>query len=108
MASVGKGLLALAFFVAASSAIVAVVWRHDDARVTLARRGVYAVFWLLLTCVVIIEISFATNDFQLNIVAEHSSIETPMFYKLAAMWSSQEGSLLLWSFVLSIVASLSL
>ena len=85
------------------SAITAVVWRHDDARVTLARRGVYAVFFLLLACIVIIEVSFATNDFSLNIVAEHSSIETPMFYKLAAMWSSQEGSLLLWSFVLSIV-----
>jgi cytochrome c-type biogenesis protein CcmF len=108
MASVGSVLLALAFFVAASSAVVAVVWRHDDARVTLARRGVYGVFFLLLACVVIIEVSFATNDFSLNIVAEHSSNETPMFYKLAAMWSSQEGSLLLWSFVLSICASLAL
>src|ERR1700709_277885 len=108
MADVGKVLLALAFFVAAASAITAVVWRHDDARVKLARRGVYGVFFLLLACVVIIEVSFATNDFSLNIVAEHSSNETPMFYKLAAMWSSQEGSLLLWSFVLSICASLAL
>src|ERR1700744_323103 len=108
MADVGKVLLALAFFAAASSAITAVVWRHDDARVTLARRGVYGVFFLLLACVVIIEVSFATNDFSLNIVAEHSSNETPMFYKLAAMWSSQEGSLLLWSFVLSTCASLAL
>src|ERR1700710_940476 len=31
-----------------------------------------------------------------------------MFYKLAAMWSSQEGSLLLWAFVLSTAASLAL
>jgi cytochrome c-type biogenesis protein CcmF len=108
MASVGSVLLALAFFVAAASAVTAVVWRHNDARVTLARRGVYGVFFLLLACVVIIEISFATNDFSLNIVAEHSSKETPMFYKLAAMWSSQEGSLLLWSFVLSVCASLAL
>lgn len=108
MASVGSVLLALAFFVAAASAITAVVWRHNDGRVTLARRGVYAVFFLLLTCIVIIEVSFATNDFSLNIVAEHSSNETPMFYKLAAMWSSQEGSLLLWSFVLSVCASLAL
>ncbi|MBN9623190.1 MAG: heme lyase CcmF/NrfE family subunit, partial [Actinobacteria bacterium] len=108
MASVGGVLLALAFFVAATSAITAVVWRHDDARVVLARRGVYVVFGLLLTCVVLIEIAMATNQFHLNIVAEHSSRETPMFYKLAAMWSSQEGSLLLWSFVLSVAASLAL
>ncbi|HEY2478740.1 MAG TPA: cytochrome c-type biogenesis CcmF C-terminal domain-containing protein [Solirubrobacterales bacterium] len=108
MASVGAVLLALAFFAAAASAVTAVVWRHDDGRVTLARRGVYAVFFLLLACIVIIEVSFATNDFSLNIVAEHSSIETPIFYKLAAMWSSQEGSLLLWAFVLSTAASLAL
>ena len=108
MADVGHALLALAFFVAAASAVTAVVWRHDDGRVTLARRGVYAVFFLLLACIVIIEVSFATNDFSFNIVAEHSSIETPMFYKLAAMWSSQEGSLLLWAFVLSTAASLAL
>jgi cytochrome c-type biogenesis protein CcmF len=108
MASVGGVLLALAFFVAAASAITAVVWRHDDGRVVLARRGVYTVFGLLLACIVIIEIAMATNEFHLNIVAEHSSIETPMFYKLAAMWSSQEGSLLLWAFVLSAAASLAL
>jgi len=72
MASVGSVLLALAFFVAAASAVTAVVWRHDDARVTLARCGVYGVFFLLLACIVIIEVSFATNDFSLNIVAEHS------------------------------------
>src|SRR4029077_7329895 len=54
------------------------------------------------------EIAFAGDDFSLNIVQQHSSIETPAFYKLAAMWSSQEGSLLLWAWVLSIAASLAL
>ena len=57
---------------------------------------------------VIIEIAFAGNDFSFNIVQQHSSIETPTFYKLAAMWSSQEGSLLLWAWVLSIAASAAL
>src|SRR5207342_3903082 len=63
---------------------------------------------LLTACVVIIEIAFAGNDFSFNIVQQHSSIETPAGYKLAAMWSSQEGSLLLWAFVLSIAASAAL
>ncbi len=48
------------------------------------------------------------NDFSFNIVQQHSSIETPAFYKLAAMWSSQEGSLLLWAWVLSIASSAAL
>ena len=38
-------------------------------------------------------------------VAEHSSTTTPGFYKLTAMWSSQEGSLLLWAWVLSLTSS---
>src|SRR4029077_10479799 len=54
------------------------------------------------------EIAFAGDDFSLNIVQQHSSIETPNFYKLAAMWSSQEGSLLLWAWVLSIASSIAL
>jgi cytochrome c-type biogenesis protein CcmF len=108
MASLGAVLLALAFAVAVASAVVAIVGRHDPRRVTLARRGVYLVFGLILACVAIVETAMATNDFSFKIVSEHSSIETPMFYKLAAMWSSQEGSLLLWAFVLSLAASLSL
>ena len=62
----------------------------------------------MLICVVAIEISFLRNDFSLSVVANHSSIETPVFYKLTAMWSSQEGSLLLWAFLLSVVASIAL
>jgi cytochrome c-type biogenesis protein CcmF len=49
-----------------------------------------------------------TNDFSLSVVANHSSEATPVFYKLTAMWSSQEGSLLLWVFLLSAVASAAL
>ncbi len=68
----------------------------------------YALCALLTLCVVIIEIAFAGDDFSFNLVAQHSSIETPTFYKLAAMWSSQEGSLLLWAWVLSIASSAAL
>ena len=51
-------------------------------------------------------IAFYRNDFSFNVVAEHSSTTTPTFYKLAAAWSSQEGSLLLWVFLLSLWSSL--
>ncbi len=57
---------------------------------------------------IVIEIGFARDDFAFNIVAQHSSTTTPAFYKLTAMWSSQEGSLLLWAWVLSIASSLAL
>jgi cytochrome c-type biogenesis protein CcmF len=108
MPSLGSALLALAFLTAAAAAVIAVVRRHDRTWVDRSRRAVYAVFGLLTACVAIIEIAFGSNDFSFNIVAQHSSLETPTFYKLAAMWSSQEGSLLLWAWVLSIAASVAL
>src|SRR4029453_4298579 len=39
------------------------------------------------------------------LVADPPSTTTPTFYKLTAMWSSQEGSLLLWAWVLSLASS---
>ena len=35
-------------------------------------------------------------------VAAHSNRALPLFYKFAALWSGQEGSLLFWSLLLSI------
>jgi cytochrome c-type biogenesis protein CcmF len=109
MASLGSALLALAFVTALIAGGLALWGRDGDRyRVDLSRRTVYAFCGLLTACVVIIEIAFASNDFGFKIVQEHSSLETPTFYKLAAMWSSQEGSLLLWAWVLSIASSLAL
>src|SRR6478735_5510552 len=109
MASVGSLLLGLAFLAALVAAGLALAGRKGDRRrVELSRRVVYAFCGLLTACVVIIEIAFASNDFGFKIVQEHSSIETPAFYKMAAMWSSQEGSLLLWAWVLSIASSIAL
>jgi cytochrome c-type biogenesis protein CcmF len=45
---------------------------------------------------------FFTNNFAMAYVAEHSSRDLPSFYKLPALWSGQQGSLLFWSFLLSL------
>ena len=74
-------------------------WVHSS------RRAVYAMAALLVTAVVLIELAFLRDDFSFALVADHSSTTTPTFYKLTAMWSSQEGSLLLWATVLSLAAS---
>jgi cytochrome c-type biogenesis protein CcmF len=109
MPSLGSAALALAFLTAIFAALAALVGRRGERRwADLSRRAVYALCALLTLCVVIIELAFANDDFSLRIVQQHSSIETPAFYKLGAMWSSQEGSLLLWAWVLSIAASAAL
>jgi cytochrome c-type biogenesis protein CcmF len=72
------------------------------------RRSVYALFLLSAVAFVVLESAFLRNDFAYNVVSEHSSTTTPTFFKLAAPWSSQEGSLLLWVFLLSLWSSLAL
>jgi len=109
MPSFGSALLALAFLSTFAAAAIALSGRHgDERRLRLSRRVVYAFCALITGCVVIIELAFLGDDFSFSLVAEHSSIETPTGYKLAAMWSSQEGSLLLWAWVLSIASSAAL
>ena len=53
----------------------------------------------------LLEIAFVRSDFSYSLVQRYSSTDTPLFYKLTAMWSSQEGSLLLWVFLLSVYSS---
>jgi cytochrome c-type biogenesis protein CcmF len=103
----GSALLAaalLAALFAVGSAIHGA--RSGDRRwVDSSRRSVYAMAGLLTTAVVLLEIAFVRDDFHFALVADHSSTTTPTFYKLTAMWSSQEGSLLLWAWVLSLASS---
>jgi cytochrome c-type biogenesis protein CcmF len=70
------------------------------------RRSVYALAGLMTGAFVILEAAFLRSDFSFNVVAAHSSTTTPTFYKAAAAWSSQEGSLLLWVWLLSLWSSL--
>ncbi|HVS20622.1 MAG TPA: heme lyase CcmF/NrfE family subunit, partial [Pyrinomonadaceae bacterium] len=46
--------------------------------------------------------SFITNDFSVLNVANNSNSQLPLHYRLAATWGSHEGSLLLWTFMLTI------
>jgi cytochrome c-type biogenesis protein CcmF len=70
------------------------------------RRAVYALAAVTTFAFVILEAAFLRSDFTFNVVAGHSSTTTPTFYKATAAWSSQEGSLLLWVWLLSLWSSL--
>src|SRR5271169_6536550 len=72
------------------------------------RRSVYALAGILTVAFVVLEVAFLRNDFAFNTVADTSSRVTPAFYRAAAVWSSQEGSLLLWAWLLSLWSSLAL
>ena len=70
------------------------------------RRAVYALAGTVLVAFAILEAAFLRSDFSFRLVFEHSSTTTPTFYRLAAPWSSQEGSLLLWLLLLSLWSAL--
>jgi len=70
------------------------------------RRAVYAMAGSTAVAFVLLEAAFVRSDFEYAVVASHSSTTTPLFYRLTAMWSSQEGSLLLWLFALGLWSSI--
>jgi len=70
------------------------------------RRAVYALAGTTVVAFVILEAAFLRSDFGFQLVLGHSSTTTPAFYRATAIWSSQEGSLLLWLLLLSLWSSL--
>jgi cytochrome c-type biogenesis protein CcmF len=70
------------------------------------RRTVYALALVLTIAFAILEAAFLRSDFSFRVVGTHSSTTTPLFYRATAVWSSQEGSLLLWVWLLSMWSSL--
>src|SRR5262249_54531858 len=108
MALVGRALLILGLMVCVygigASTYGAVTGRREW--VISGRRAVYALAGLMTAAFVILEVAFLRSDFSFNVVAGHSSTTTPTFYRAAAAWSSQEGSLLLWVWLLSLWSSL--
>src|SRR5918992_987241 len=69
------------------------------------RRAVYALAGVLAVAMAILQAAFVRSDFSFELVATHSSTTTPLFYRLTAVWSSQEGSLLLWVLLLAFWSS---
>ncbi len=110
MALIGRALLILGLLVClyGIGASVYGATRRRPAWVDSGRRAVYALAALMTIAFGLLETAFLRDDFSFNVVAGHSSTTTPTFYKLAAAWSSQEGSLLLWVFLLSLWSSLAL
>ncbi len=106
MIELGRAALALALLTALFAAFAALAGRNGDQRwVDSSRRAVYAFCALLTLCVVVLWSAFLRTDFSFQLVADYSSTTTPFYYRMASMWSSQAGSLLLWGWVLSIASS---
>ncbi len=69
-----------------------------------ARPAVQGQFVFLVIAMGCLIYSFIVNDFSVRYVASNSNSALPVYYRIAALWGAHEGSLLLWTFVLSIWA----
>src|SRR6201995_3501402 len=72
------------------------------------RRAMYSILLMSAIAFGILDVAFISSDFSYKIVASGSSMTTPFFYRAAAIWSTQQGSLLLWVMLLSFWSSLAL
>src|ERR1700752_3665953 len=66
-----------------------------------ARRAGIAAFAAVTAAAFALVWSVFTNDFSITYIMEHSNRALPAAYKFAALWSGQEGSLLLWCWLLA-------
>ena len=107
VAGVGSACLAVALLTALYAVVSSVYGARSGRRewITSGRRAIYCVAALCVVAFGLLESAFLRSDFSFALVAEGSSTDTPTFYKVTALWATQDGSLLLWATLLSLFAS---
>ncbi|MFZ3062818.1 MAG: heme lyase CcmF/NrfE family subunit [Actinomycetota bacterium] len=78
------------------------IYRKDRRFIDSGRYGYTAIFGLLTLASVLLVYAFVTKDYSIRYVAEYSSSDLPLLYKLSAFWAGQSGSLLFWIWFLSL------
>jgi cytochrome c-type biogenesis protein CcmF len=61
----------------------------------------YTAFAAMTASIVLMEYALITNDFSVSYVAEVGSTKTPLWVTMVSLWSSLDGSILLWGLVLT-------
>jgi cytochrome c-type biogenesis protein CcmF len=103
IADFGYWSLALALAAALYAAVAFIVGtrRSHPRLVSSADKGMIAAWGLVTLSVVILAYALANRQFQVKYVYDHTSTTLPLVYTLSALWAGQEGSLLLWLWLVS-------
>ena len=89
----------------ALASIGAAFLRHR--RLYLSAKAAITVTSVLVTIAsTLLWVAFFDRDFQNLYVANNSSLDLPQLYTLTAFWSSLEGSHLLWTLMMAILAAI--
>ncbi|MBZ5540735.1 MAG: heme lyase CcmF/NrfE family subunit [Acidobacteriia bacterium] len=100
----GSFALLLAFVCAGYAfvgGIAAILTRHPLLIKSVRQAGVAACGLIFVATGSLVYLFFSDN-FSIAYVVAHSNRDLSTFYKFAALWAGQEGSLLFWSFLLAI------
>ena len=108
MASFGNYclLLGLCLSVFAFLASVLGFWQREERFLRSAERAVYAATGSVVLAFLALLYLLLANDFSTSHVANSSSQDLPVFYKIAAMWGGHDGSMLLWVFFTAILCAI--
>ena len=107
LAEIGIVSLALTF-VAALYAVGSSIYgarTGSTPLVTSGRNAALLTTPLLLASLIALLIALMTGVYQISYVHSVTDPQTPDFYRFTALWGSQEGSLLFWSFTMSLFTS---
>ena len=108
MTIIGYVALALALAISIYTAVASILGarRGSPKLVESAQKGVVAAAALVTLASIILIYLLLARDFQVQYVYEHVSTYQPTIYTLSAFWAGQEGSLLLWLWLLTIFSAL--
>jgi cytochrome c-type biogenesis protein CcmF len=100
----GHFALIIAFAVAIVQSIVPLVGtaRNQAALISLARPAALAQLLFIGLSYAALTHAFIVHDFSVLYVSQHSNLVQPLMYRISGVWGSHEGSLLLWSLILSL------
>ncbi len=99
-------LLALVVCGLGAAAAVLAAWKKSSPLLDLSRSAVYGAALLLTLASIRLLLAFLNNEFRIEYVASYSERAMPVGYKIAAFWAGQNGSLLLWAWLVGVLASL--
>jgi cytochrome c-type biogenesis protein CcmF len=100
----GSFALLLAFICAVYAFVggIAAIYTRHPLLVKSARQAGLATCGLIFLATGSLVYLFFSDSYWVAYVVAHSNRDLSTFYKVAALWSGQEGSLLFWSFLLAI------
>jgi len=98
MAELGQFSLILALFLSgyAMLADIGGAWRLDNGLLRSGRNAMLCCFLCLSVAMTVLCIQLVQCDFSVRYVAEHTSRDLPLAYRISALWAGAAGSLLLW------------